>query len=1095
MLAILLLNVGEVVSVERLIDGVWGDARPSSAKHMVHEYVSRLRQASAGMPTIATRPPGYVLEAAGAALDARQFGELTERARGHVLEGRPRDALAAYDQALALWRGDALADVALEGHAQIAATRLDQERLLVAEERVDCALSLGQHSHLIPELEHRVEEAPLRERSRAQLMLALYRAGRQTEALDRHREGRALLVDHAGVEPGRELRELERAILTQDPALELAGETHGHRRTPNGGPPPSRRRRERALVAGALLAALVIVALVLALVRSGPGTAFARLDANSAGAIDPDSNRVVAQVPVGVGPGRIAAGFGSLWVVNEFDNSLSRVAPGTSTSQTIPVCADPTAVAVASGFVWVACAGTRSVDRIDPQLSRRIQRTLIGNGPSAIAVTPGALWVTDRLDDTVTEIDSTTGKVRRKLGAGPSPSDIVYGLGALWIANESSATATRLDPETGATQEVTVGNGPEALAIGYGSIWVANGLDGTVSRIDPARNAIAATIAVGPGPSSVLASAGSIWVANSYGGRIARIDPATNAVVRRIPVGSGPQDLAALGGRIWLSARDTAPHRGGTLRLFARTVPDSLDEGRGYTNTAWTLFSITGDGLVGYKRVGGLDGGTLVPDLATAVPEASDGGRTYTFQLRRGVRYSNGDVVHASDVRRALERVFRLGSQGMSFYRGIVGADACTRSRCDLSRGVVSNDRTGSVSVHLRSPDSQILAELTLPFAYPVPREVRATGAGRSGVPGTGPYMIQSFQKAPEQGARVVLVRNPHFREWSAAAQPSGYPDRIEWTYNDALDAQLTAVEQGKADYMQSPLPAGRREEITTRYAAQVHLSPYSGTFAMFLNTRVPPFDDLRARRAVAFAVDRAQAVAEFNATDGPDGFGGVESAAVTCQIVPAGITGYRPYCPYTRNPTGNGVWTSPDLAQARRLVAASGTRGQKIVFWTGPKPLQGVVGRLAVALLDRLGYRASLKVVRDDQRFFDAVLDSRTGAQAGFYAYQEDYPAASSFLSLFTCTAFRPASATTNTNPAGICDRRIDRAVATARSLQDRNAAPNASWAVADRVITDLVPWVPLLNTRTVSVVSRRVHNVQSSPQWGVLADQMWVR
>ena len=101
-----------------------------------------------------------------------------------------------------------------------AATRLDHERRLVDEERIDCALALGRHQQLIPELEHRVEEAPLRERSRAQLMLALYRSGRQTEALDRYREGRALLVEHAGVEPGRELRELERAILTQDPALD-----------------------------------------------------------------------------------------------------------------------------------------------------------------------------------------------------------------------------------------------------------------------------------------------------------------------------------------------------------------------------------------------------------------------------------------------------------------------------------------------------------------------------------------------------------------------------------------------------------------------------------------------------------------------------------------------------------------------------------------------------------------------------------------------------------------------------------------------------------------------------------------------------------
>ena len=273
------------------------------------------------------------------------------------------------------------------------------------------------------------------------------------------------------------------------------------------------------------------------------------------------------------------------------------------------------------------------------------------------------MWVTNRLDDTVTEIDSKTGAVRRRqLDAGPNPSDIAYGLGALWIANESASTVTRLDPRTGGLQEFNVGNGPEAVAIADGSVWVANSLDGTVSRIDPRRNAVSSVITVGAGPSSVIASQGAVWVADSYGGQIVRIDPATNTVVRTIAVGSGPQSLASLDGRVWLSARETATvHRGGTLRLFARIAPDSLDTGDGY-GADWSVSSITGDGLVGFKRVGGVDGGTLVPDLATSRPAPTNEGRTYTFQLRPGIRYSNGEPVRASDVRRALERTFRFGS-------------------------------------------------------------------------------------------------------------------------------------------------------------------------------------------------------------------------------------------------------------------------------------------------------------------------------------------------------------------------------------------------------------------------------------------------
>jgi ABC-type transport system substrate-binding protein/DNA-binding SARP family transcriptional activator/streptogramin lyase len=1077
LLGVLLLNAGEAVSVERLIDGVWGEVPPASAKHMVHEYVSRLRTAVGDASRIQTRVPGYLVTCSDEELDALLFSRLTAAARTAAAADDHADALRSYEQALALWRGDALAGVELEGDAQIDVARLDLERRVVAEERLDSALALGRHAQLIPELERRVRDEPLSERSRAQLMLALYRAGRQIDALQRYRDGRALLVDHAGVEPGPELRGLERAILTQDPALDLAPAVRTDAATASA--PQAHRRWTRRGGATALLLAGVVGALII-VGHSGSAHALARIDASSAGAIDPGTNRLVDQVRVGAGPGRIAAGFGSLWVVNDFDSTVARVDPASGNVQTIQVDSDPTAIAVGGGFVWVASTGTRSVDRIDPQLNRRTQRTPVGNGPSGIAISPGVIWVTNRLDDTVTEVDSKNGTVRRTLNAGPSPSDIAYGLGALWIANESSSSVTRLDPATGGLQQIPVGNGPAGVAVGYGSIWVANSLDGTVSRINP-NSHVVTSFAVGSGPSSVLASDGAIWVADSYGGRIDRIDPATNHVVHTIAVGSGPQSLASSGGRIWLSARETAAvHRGGTLRLFDWRGHDSLDVGVGYSPTSWSLFAVSGDGLVGFKRVGGLDGGTLVPDLAASLPGPADSGRIYTFQLRHGIRYSNGDRVRASDLRRALERVFRLGSPRLDLYAGLVGASACSKARCDLSRGVVADDRKQTVTLHLRKPDPEFLYKLAIPFAYLVPREVSMTKPARLGVPGTGPYMIQSYTDS-----RVVLVRNQHFRQWSAAAQPNGYPDRIELTYNADFGKQLTAVEQGKADLMQS-FPVSRLNEITTRYAAQVHVFGRSQTAAIFLNTREPPFDNLAARQAFNYAIDRGKIVT---------GYGGVDGAAVTCQILPAGMPGYRPYCPYTRDPSANGIWTGPDLARGRKLVAASHTQGQKVVVWAPTKPFQIAAGKEAVATLNRLGYGASLKLVSSDV-YFAKVADSRTHAQAGFAAWSQDYPAASNFLTLFTCGAFQPASANNNNNPE-ICDRHLDRAVNRALTQQSSGAhqASNESWAALDRLVTNLAPWVPIVNPREVVVVSRRVGNVQSNTQWGVLIDQLWVK
>jgi YVTN family beta-propeller protein len=1083
-LGILLLNSGEVVSVERLIDGVWGEARPASAKHMVHEYVSRLRYALGEDSPIATRPPGYLLETD--ALDARQLAEFVAEARAAAARDDHAVALRAYDRALALWRGDVLADLQLEGQAHISSARLDAERRLVGEERIECALALGRHVQLIPELERRVEEAPLHERSRAQLMLALYRAGRQTDALERCREGRSLLVERAGVEPGRELRELERAILRHDPALELEPAMRVEDRSSDlvEAPEPghaARRLWTRGL-AGIGLAAM-LGTLLLVFGRSGSDDAIGRIDANSAGAIDPARNRLVAQVATGPGPGRIAAGFDSLWVVNAFNDTVSRIDPATgATVETIEVDGDPTAIAVGAGFVWVACTGTRSLNKIDPRLNRVVQRPPVGNGPSGIAISPGAVWSANRLDDTVTEIDSKTGAVRRTLAAGPSPSDIVYGLGALWVANRPSSTVTRIDPRTGGLQAFATGNGPEAIAIGDGSIWTANSLDGTVSRIDPRRNAVTAAVSVGAGPSSLLFSEGAIWAAVGYGRRIVRIDPASNRIVSTIGVGSAPQHLAALGGRIWLSTRQTTVmHRGGTLRAF-RLAPDFLDSAVAYAPTAWSVLSVTGDGLVGFKRVGGLDGGTLVPDLATSLPTPTAGGRTYTFQLRRGVRYANGDPVRASDLRRALERVFRLGSSGIPLYSGIVGADACSKARCDLAHGIVTDDRASTVSVHLRKPDTEFLHKLALTFAFLVPRRVPMTRPARLGVPGTGPYMIRSHAHS-----RLVLVRNPRFREWSPAARPDGYPDRIVLSLDNDLDerrtgAHVTAVERGSSDIVASPLPASRQNEIATRYASQLHVFPASKTFALFLNTSVPPFDNLKARQAFNLAIDRSTAVAAF---------GGVRAAAPTCQIVPAGMAGYQPYCPYTRNPDKSGLWAGTDLARARTLVTASGTQGQKVTIWTGSLPPMRLVGRLAVATLNRIGYRASLRVV-DYTRYFETVSDSRTRAQAGFDAWAQDYPAASNFLMLFTCRTFRPDDER-NSNRAEMCDDQYEEAFDGAAS-RPTGSAPGR-WSAVDRLATDIAPWVPLVNAREVAFVSRRVGNLQANPQWGVLMDQLWVR
>ncbi len=220
-LAILLLHANRVVSVDRLADDLYAGAPPVTAVTQVQRQISDLRKALGAGAAIETRPPGYLIRVGDAQVDLQRFERLGEEGR-HALDRGDADAAAELLRAaLALWRGAPLADLAYEEFAQVPVARLEEIRLAALEDRVEAELALGRHAQLIGELEQLITEQPLRERFRAQLMLALYRAGRQAEALDVYRMTREELVHELGIEPGPPIRELERAILAHDPSLDL----------------------------------------------------------------------------------------------------------------------------------------------------------------------------------------------------------------------------------------------------------------------------------------------------------------------------------------------------------------------------------------------------------------------------------------------------------------------------------------------------------------------------------------------------------------------------------------------------------------------------------------------------------------------------------------------------------------------------------------------------------------------------------------------------------------------------------------------------------------------------------------------------------
>jgi peptide/nickel transport system substrate-binding protein len=656
----------------------------------------------------------------------------------------------------------------------------------------------------------------------------------------------------------------------------------------------------------------------------------------------------------------------------------------------------------------------------------------------------------------------------------------------VWVAAEEVGVVTKLDPVSGAAvRAIGVGNGPAAIAVGYGGVWVANRDDGTVSRIDAATDTVTDTVRVGGSPGAVAAGRGAIWVADGDTGAVIRIDPRTRRVTRRIALGSAPSALALAGGSVWVAATESrASHRGGTLRFESGPfeVCSCIDPA-GLEPATLPVLSLGYDGLVSYRRVAGAGGSTLVADLAASVPQPTDGGRTYTFQLRRGLRFSDGTPVRPEDFRASIERSVRLAGQLAPYYAGIVGADACGPRRCDLTKGIETDAAARTITVHLRRPDPEFEHKLATPLAYVLPARAPATLIRGRPPPGTGPYRIAAF--APARATR--LVRNPRFRSWSTEARPDGFPDAITVTPSKDSAAQVAAVQHGRADAVVAAglstvqLPLDQARALLLADASHVYTTSTPFTSVLFLNVRERPFDDARVRRALNYAIDRRRMVE----LAGGSGLGGL-----SCQVIPPGLPGYAPTCPFTAGATPAGTWTAPDLARARRLIAASGSRGARVQVW-GWTRYQRVI-RYAGSVLRHLGYRVRIRAVPDVADYFHYVNDTRHHVQVGFYGWFADFLTPSGFFFPFTCGNVERNSSD-NLNPSQFCDHAVDAGYDAA--LTARGTEANARWADLDRRVLAAAPVVPLFTRRSLMLLSDRVGNAQMHQTLGPLLDQFWVR
>jgi DNA-binding SARP family transcriptional activator/streptogramin lyase len=560
LLAILLLHSGEAVSSDRLIEELWDGKPPETAAKALQGYVSSLRK-QLGPETVDTVGASYRFEVAPGDLDAHRFEEL-------LAEARPLERAAAaakLREALALWRGPALADFAYDDFARHEIDRLDELRLVATERRIDLELALGHHDDLVPELEALVRAYPLRERLRGHLMVALYRSGRQAEALDAYRDARTALRDELGLEPSEELQALQRAILAHDPSLAAPPRVDPPVQADADGQ-PQRRRFRRPLLAVVLGLAILGGAIAAALLTRGHAAPIV-VPPDNVARIDPARTKIQNYVSVGSDPRAIAVGLGSVWVANAADGTVDRLDPATGAFRGHPIGIggdDLSGIAIGSGSVWVADGNDGTVTRIDPNLNQ-VAATIPHDPKQTVAPAPvffiayGSHYVWATRANELLRIDPNTNGVKR-LEIG-TPTGLATGGGSVWVT--TSAGLLRIDPAT--VKRISLRSFDFARAPVYwrGSVWLI--ADDEIQRIDPITLEQRDVESTGSRsqPASLAAGDGALWVVDFLNGKLTRLAPGSGrtASVRvgknlpraRLPSSNNLSAVAVGGGATWVA--------------------------------------------------------------------------------------------------------------------------------------------------------------------------------------------------------------------------------------------------------------------------------------------------------------------------------------------------------------------------------------------------------------------------------------------------------------------------------------------------------------------------------------------------------------